>query len=133
LAASASSANGKGRGSPRPCTRLPANSAQAGCHWLSTASWSRSRWTWSWTLATHESGIVWCMPSGLSFLVSLIVSSWTWSTWMLGDGLRAYNLWGDLAYQLAGAKGYRRVENADKTHVAPGTETIRELFGGKPT
>src|SRR4051794_7925845 len=48
----------------------------------------------------------------------------------LGDGLRAYSLWGDLAYQLAGAEGYRRVENGDRSHVAPGAETLRELFGG---
>jgi predicted AAA+ superfamily ATPase len=32
----------------------------------------------------------------------------------LGDGLRADSFWGDLAYQLAGAQGYRRVENADR-------------------
>ena len=51
----------------------------------------------------------------------------------LEDGLRAYSLWGDLAYQLAGPEGYRRVENSDKKHVAPGAETIRELFGGEPT
>jgi L-alanine-DL-glutamate epimerase-like enolase superfamily enzyme len=50
----------------------------------------------------------------------------------LGDGLRAYSLWGDLAYQLAGPEGYRRVENSDREHVAPGAETIRDLFGGEP-
>jgi predicted AAA+ superfamily ATPase len=50
---------------------------------------------------------------------------------MLGDGVRASSLWGNLTYQLAGAEGYRRVENADKTHVAPSAETIRELFGGE--
>ena len=49
-----------------------------------------------------------------------------------GDGQRAYSLWGDLAYQLAGPEGYRRVENSDRKHVAPGAETIRELFGGEP-
>jgi hypothetical protein len=38
----------------------------------------------------------------------------------LGDGLRAFSLWGYLAYQLVGAEGYRRVENADRTHVGPG-------------
>ena len=49
-----------------------------------------------------------------------------------GD-VRAYSLWGELAYQLAGLDGYRRVENADRTHVAPGAQTIKELFGGRPT
>jgi hypothetical protein len=36
----------------------------------------------------------------------------------LGYGLRAYSLWGDLAFRQAGAEGCRRVENADKTHVS---------------
>ena len=49
-----------------------------------------------------------------------------------GD-LRAYSLWGEMAYQLAGAEGYRRVEQSDRSHTAPGAETIRELFGGRPT
>lgn len=49
-----------------------------------------------------------------------------------GD-VRAYSLWGELAYRLAGLDGYRRVENGDKNHTAPGAETIRELFGGQPT
>jgi hypothetical protein len=51
----------------------------------------------------------------------------------LEGNLRAYSLWGELAYRLAGVEGYRRVENADRHHTAPGAETIRELFGGKPT
>jgi len=49
-----------------------------------------------------------------------------------GD-VRAYSLWGELAYRVAGLNGYRRVENADKNHIAPGAETFRELFSGKPT
>lgn len=49
-----------------------------------------------------------------------------------GD-LRAYSLWGELAYRLAGAEGYRRVQEGDRKHVAPGADTIRELFGGEPT
>lgn len=49
-----------------------------------------------------------------------------------GD-VRAYSLWGELAYRVAGLEGYRRVENADRKHVAPGAETFRELFAGRPT
>lgn len=49
-----------------------------------------------------------------------------------GD-VRAYSLWGELAYRLAGLKGYQRVANADQKHTAPGAETLIELFGGKPT
>ncbi len=51
----------------------------------------------------------------------------------LEPGLRAKTLWGELAYRLAGAEGYRRVQESDERHVAPGAETLRELFGGQPT
>lgn len=51
----------------------------------------------------------------------------------LEPGLRARTLWGELAYRLAGADGYRRVQESDEKHVAPGAETLRELFGGQPT
>ena len=51
----------------------------------------------------------------------------------LEGSLRAKTLWGELAYRLAGAEGYRRVQESDQRHVAPGAETIRELFGGQPT
>jgi hypothetical protein len=50
----------------------------------------------------------------------------------LEDELRAYSLWGEMAYRLAGRPGYERVRVSDETHTAPGAETIRELFGGKP-
>ena len=49
-----------------------------------------------------------------------------------GD-LFAKSLWGEMAYQLAGRAGYERVRQSDEKHVAPGTDTIVELFGGKPT
>ena len=45
----------------------------------------------------------------------------------------AKTLWGELAYRLAGAEGYRQVQESDRRHVAPGAETLRELFGGQPT
>jgi hypothetical protein len=51
----------------------------------------------------------------------------------LEPGLRAKSLWGELAYRLAGAEGYRRVQESDQKHVSPGAETIRELFGGQAT
>ena len=51
----------------------------------------------------------------------------------LEPGLRARSLWGELAYRLAGAEGYKRVQESDEKHVAPGAETLRELFGGQPT
>jgi len=51
----------------------------------------------------------------------------------LEDGLLAYSFWGEMAYRLAGKAGYERVRKADENHIAPGTDTIRELFGNEPT
>jgi hypothetical protein len=51
----------------------------------------------------------------------------------LEGNLRAYSLWGEMAYRLAGAEGYRRIQESDRKHIAPGADTLRELFGGEPT
>jgi len=50
----------------------------------------------------------------------------------LGQGLRAYTPWGELAYRIAGVAGYEDVRNSDHDRVAPGADTLRSLFGGKP-
>lgn len=50
----------------------------------------------------------------------------------LGDGLRAYTPWGELAYGLAGVAGYEKVRRSDIERVAPGAATIQELFGNQP-
>src|ERR1700674_3632322 len=51
----------------------------------------------------------------------------------LEPGLLARSLWGEMAYRLAGRAGYERVRVSDERHIAPGADTIRELFGGQPT
>jgi hypothetical protein len=51
----------------------------------------------------------------------------------MGDGVFAHTPWGEIAYALAGLKGYERVRKSDEQMVAPGAETIAELFGGEPT
>jgi hypothetical protein len=51
----------------------------------------------------------------------------------LEPGLLARSLWGEMAYRLAGRAGYERVRVSDERHIAPGVDTIRELFGGQPT
>ena len=51
----------------------------------------------------------------------------------MGEGVRAHTPWGELAYALAGAAGYDSVRNSDTGGVAPGADTLRELFGGEPT
>ncbi len=50
----------------------------------------------------------------------------------LGDGVLAHTPWGEIAYALAGHAGYERVRKSDKGRVAPGADTLRELFGGRP-
>jgi hypothetical protein len=50
----------------------------------------------------------------------------------LGNGLRAYTPWGELAYGLAGVAGYEKVRQSDAEKVAPGAATIQELFGNEP-
>ena len=50
----------------------------------------------------------------------------------LGNGLRAYTPWGELAYGLAGVAGYEKVRQSDIEKVAPGAATIQELFGDDP-
>ena len=51
----------------------------------------------------------------------------------MGAGHLAYTPWGEIAWSLAGAEGYERVRLSDMKRVAPGAETLRELFGGEPT
>jgi len=51
----------------------------------------------------------------------------------MGDGIRAHTPWGEIAYALAGREGFERVRASDEQAVAPGAETIKELFGGQPT
>jgi hypothetical protein len=51
----------------------------------------------------------------------------------LEPGLLARSLWGEMAYRLAGREGFERVRASDEKHIAPGADTIRELFGGEPT
>ena len=51
----------------------------------------------------------------------------------VGDGVLAYTPWGEIAYALASSAGYERVRRSDEQGIAPGAETLRELFGGEPT
>ena len=51
----------------------------------------------------------------------------------MGDGIRAYTPWGELAYSLAGVDGYREVEKSDLEKVAPGADTLKRLFSSSGT
>jgi hypothetical protein len=52
---------------------------------------------------------------------------------LMEPGIRAFTPWGELAHQLGGRAGYELVKTSDIERVAPGADTLRELFGGKPT
>ena len=51
----------------------------------------------------------------------------------MGGGVLAHTPWGEIAHALAGEAGYARVRRSDESGIAPGAETLRELFGGEPT
>ena len=51
----------------------------------------------------------------------------------MGDGVRAHTPWGEIAYALAGKDGFERVRASDDQAVAPGADTLKELFGNQPT
>ena len=51
----------------------------------------------------------------------------------MGGGVLAHTPWGEIAHALAGKDGYARVRSSDESRIAPGAETLRELFGGEPT
>ncbi|MFD3006164.1 Swt1 family HEPN domain-containing protein [Thermus tengchongensis] len=44
------------------------------------------------------------------------------------EGVVVHTLWGEMAYQLGGVEGYRLVEEGDLRGVAPGSDTLKELF-----
>jgi hypothetical protein len=50
----------------------------------------------------------------------------------LGEGVRAFTPWGELAYALGLRAGYEKVRASDVERVAPGADTLKELFAGKP-
>ena len=50
----------------------------------------------------------------------------------MGDDVLAFTPWGEIAYALAGREGYERVKKSDQEGIAPGAETLAELFGDRP-
>ncbi|MEW6273254.1 MAG: DUF499 domain-containing protein, partial [Thermodesulfobacteriota bacterium] len=49
----------------------------------------------------------------------------------LGEGVRAHTPWGELAYAIGRKAGFRLLARSDAERVAPGADTLRELFAGK--
>ena len=50
----------------------------------------------------------------------------------MDDDIFAYTPWGEIAFALAGRTGFERVRRSDEQGIAPGAETIAELFGDQP-
>jgi predicted AAA+ superfamily ATPase len=44
------------------------------------------------------------------------------------DGTEVHTLWGELAWQLAGADGYALVADSDRRGTSPGSDVLKELF-----
>ena len=51
---------------------------------------------------------------------------------VLDDGVRAFTPWGELAWQIGGFVGYSEVQASDVERRAPGADTLRRLFAGRP-
>jgi hypothetical protein len=50
----------------------------------------------------------------------------------MSEKIRAFTPWGELAFGLARETGYRLVAKSDADGIAPGADTLRELFGARP-
>lgn len=50
----------------------------------------------------------------------------------MGDGIRAYTPWGEIAYRLGGPAGYEAIRANDEQGIAPGADNLRLLFKGEP-
>ena len=50
----------------------------------------------------------------------------------MGEGIRAFTPWGEIAFQIGGAAAYEIVRRSDETRRAPGADTLIEIFGEKP-
>ena len=44
------------------------------------------------------------------------------------DGTKVHTLWGEMAWQLGGPKGYAMVADSDKSGTSPGSKTLTKLF-----
>jgi predicted AAA+ superfamily ATPase len=50
----------------------------------------------------------------------------------MGEGVRAFTPWGELAYALGKKAGYETLRKSDEQRRAPGAENVRALFNGEP-
>ncbi|MEC4807389.1 MAG: DUF499 domain-containing protein [Jaaginema sp. PMC 1080.18] len=48
-------------------------------------------------------------------------------------GLTTYTLWGEIAYQVGGIRGYELLKKSDESGISPGTSVLERLMEGQPT
>ena len=48
-------------------------------------------------------------------------------------GITTYTIWGELAYQIGGIRGYELLKGSDETGISPGTSVLERLVGEEPT
>ncbi len=74
----------------------------------------------------HDTGVTHLPDVRRAVLVGTALSPARRST--KPDGTVVHTLWGELAHQLFGAKGYAMVAEADQAGVSPGSDALRQLF-----
>ncbi|WP_204106067.1 MULTISPECIES: DUF499 domain-containing protein [Spirulina sp. CCY15215] len=47
-------------------------------------------------------------------------------------GITTYTLWGEIAYQIGGIRGYDLLKGSDESGISPGTSVLERLMEGKP-
>ncbi|MFW5667297.1 MAG: ATP-binding protein [Coleofasciculus sp.] len=48
-------------------------------------------------------------------------------------GITTYTLWGEMAYQIGGIRGYELLKGSDESGISPGTSVLERLTNGQPT
>ena len=72
------------------------------------------------------------LPSAPITAIPLIGSDLDPSGGMSHGDITTYTLWGELAYQVGGAKAYKLMETNDRERVRPGETSIKNLLGAAP-
>lgn len=49
------------------------------------------------------------------------------------SGIATYTLWGEIAYQVGGIRGYELLKKSDESGISPGTSVLERLVEGQPT
>jgi hypothetical protein len=73
------------------------------------------------------------LPNSPVNIACIVGSDLDPSNGMKHADVTTFTLWGELAYQLDGIRGYEKVKNSDIDKTSPGETTIKDLIGDRPT